>query len=88
MSTRKGKQGIAPTALEKEEMALLKAAGHSHAEIARRTGRTRECVIHALRSKDAESFVDRARTILYDAVPQFARNWREAAKVGAEPGAA
>ena len=86
MTVRQGKQGVAPTVAEKQEMALLKAAGHSHAEIARRTGRTRECVIAALRSKDVQSLRDRARAILLEAVPQFAHDWREAAQVGAQRG--
>lgn len=86
MSIKPGKQGVAPTVVEKQEIALLKAAGHSHAEIARRMGRTRECVISALRCKEVQSLKDRARMILLDWVPQFARDWREAARVGAERG--
>ena len=53
-----------PTITEKQEMALLKASGCSHPEIARRTGRSRECVIKALRSKDVEGLKGRARDAL------------------------
>jgi len=82
----RGQQGVAVSREERQQMAIYKAAGLSHSEISRRTGRTREAIINALRSPDLVAMRERARDVLTENLVEFADRWLEAARVGASRG--
>jgi hypothetical protein len=83
---RRGQQGVAVSREERQQMAIYKAAGLSHSEISRRTGRTREAIINALRSPDIVEMRQRARDVLTANLEELATHWLEAARVGAGRG--
>lgn len=71
---------------ERQQVAVLKAAGLSNSAIARVTGRPRKTVAATLHHADVEEMRQRARAALYTALPDFAADLVRASHVAAERG--
>ena len=83
---RKGGRGLETSHREKTEIAMMAAAGDSKRAIARKTGRSRECIARVLRSEEVDALRVQARNILDRAAPQLAENLVTASTVGASKG--
>ena len=80
---RKGGRGMETSHREKTEIAMMAAAGDSKRAIARKTGRSPECIARVLRSEEVEALRIQARNTLDRAVPRLADNLVTASTVGA-----
>lgn len=83
---RKGGRGMETSHRDKVEIAMMAAAGDSKRAIARKTGRSRECIARVLKSEEVEELRQQARSVLDRAAPQLAENLITASTVGAAKG--
>ena len=82
----RGGRDQATTPAERQHIALLRAGGASHREIARQTGRSRPTVALALSSEDVIRLKDQARGVLDRNMAGFADDLITASRVGAARG--